>query len=256
MLAIISDIHSNKEALQAVLEDIRQRQITSIACLGDIIGYGPNPGECLDLIREHCDYVIMGNHDFAVLYEPTRFNPGAEDAVFWTRAKLESEPDSELIGARWDYLAGLNIREVIPGDNFGVREIQLVHGSPRRPINEYLFPDDIYNNTSKIASILERVENVCFIGHTHVPGIVTENLEFISPDDFEGEFELSPGKTIVNVGSVGQPRDRNPQACYAILNDGKVSFSRVEYDANKTASKVQAIENLNDYLGERLLEGK
>lgn len=257
MLAILSDIHSNLEALTAVLEDIKSQGITEIACLGDIIGYGPDPGPCLDLIRENSTYTVMGNHDFAVLYEPNRFNQGAEDAVFWTRQMLEAEPDPEKIAARWDFLAELDIREVLPGEKFGVWEILLVHGSPRRPINEYLFPDDIYNNSSKVSSALERVKNICFVGHTHVPGIITEEMQFISANDLEGEYELSAGgRSIINVGSVGQPRDRNPLACYAILDAGKIRYRRVKYDVKATAQKVHDSEHLNDYLGARLFEGK
>ena len=103
-LAIISDIHGNLDALEVVLEDIASKGITRICCLGDIIGYGPNPCECLDLVMEKCEFSLMGNHDFAVLYEPTSFNASAESAAYWTRAQLEKDPDLEAAKKRWAFL--------------------------------------------------------------------------------------------------------------------------------------------------------
>ncbi len=91
--AIISDVHANGSALKAVLADIRARGVNRIVCLGDIIGYGPDPLECVDLVRQNAEWSLMGNHDFAVLYEPTNFNPGAETAAYWTRAQFDAEPD-------------------------------------------------------------------------------------------------------------------------------------------------------------------
>ena len=100
--ALISDIHGNIDALQVVLADIDRRQVDRIICLGDIIGYGPNPRECLDMVMQRCEWSLMGNHDFAVLYEPTSFNLSAEQAAFWTRRQLELETDAERRHARWD----------------------------------------------------------------------------------------------------------------------------------------------------------
>ena len=134
--AIISDIHGNLDALRVVLDDIEKRGIQRIVCLGDILGYGPNPCECLDLVMERCELALMGNHDFAVLYEPTSFNATAEQAAFWTRAQLEAEPDATRRRKRWEFLGNLIIRE----RNY---EGLWVHASPRRPINEYIFPDDV-----------------------------------------------------------------------------------------------------------------
>src|SRR4030042_1252979 len=108
--AIISDIHSNLEALQAVLDDIKGRGISEVVCLGDIVGYGPNPKECLDLVRGHCRVTLMGNHDHAVLFEPTNFNLPAERACYWTRQMLETEPSAELRNARWEFLGKLPVR--------------------------------------------------------------------------------------------------------------------------------------------------
>lgn len=256
MLAIISDIHSNTTALQAVLEDIHARGVEQIVCLGDIIGYGPDPGPCLDLVQEHCQTVILGNHDYAVLYEPARFNLGAESAVFWTRQKLEQEQDTELAMKRWQFLGQLEVRRTLDGAPYGVDSLCFVHGSPRRPINEYMFPDDIYNNPTKITGAFERFEHLCFVGHTHVPGVFTDSPDFYNPDDLEGVYEISGSKALVNVGSVGQPRDRDPRSCYVLLEEGKIRFVRVEYDWQQTLQKVKDIEDLDDYLGTRLQEGR
>lgn len=256
MLALISDIHSNMEALSAVLADIESRGIGRIVCLGDVVGYGPEPGQCLDVIMDRCATVIMGNHDCATLYEPSRFNIGAENAIYWTRSQLESESDSTQIARRWGFLGSLAVREVMDGEEFGFREILLSHGSPRRPINEYLFPDDVHSSPGKIAASMERCEHICFVGHTHIPGVFTESLEFLEPDDIDNVYETSSEKALINVGSVGQPRDGDPRAGYATVEGGKITFVRVEYDLQTTMNKVYAIAELDDYLGTRLQEGR
>lgn len=256
MLALISDIHSNTEALSAVLADIESRGIERVVCLGDVIGYGPNPRECLDLIRRRCGDVILGNHDYATLYEPTRFNYGAEEAVYWTRRMLENDPDTTAIEERWGFLGGLDIRKVFDGQSFGCREILLVHGSPRRPVNEYLFPDDVFNTPAKLTTSFDRFGHVCFVGHTHLPGVFTSEPEFISPEDTRGVFEIPSAKVLINVGSVGQPRDRDPRASYVILDDGLIRFIRVEYDIKATTEKIRAIPELDDYLASRLEDGR
>lgn len=256
MIAIISDIHSNTEALSAVLEDIRRHQVEQIICLGDLVGYGPNPGPCLDMIIQHCQMVILGNHDYAVLYEPTHFNLGAESAVYWTRSTLREDPDEEKVKRRYDFLGKRPIRKILSGKDFGVREILLLHGSPRRPINEYIFPDDIYTAPEKVSGAFEKIAHVCFVGHTHVPGVFRESLDFRAPDDIGGEYEFNDEKVLINVGSVGQPRDRDPRASYVILSPGKVRFRRVEYDCSKTMQKILDTQELDDYSGRRLLEGR
>ena len=135
--AIISDIHGNLEALQAVLADARSQGAEDIICLGDIIGYGPNPCECLDLVIESTQVCLLGNHDQGALFDPEGFNTGAERAIFWTRAQLESgDPGGNE--RRWEFLGELP-RMKRDG------ELMYVHGSARNPLNEYVFPEDIYN---------------------------------------------------------------------------------------------------------------
>ena len=152
--AIISDIHGNLEGLQAVLADISAQEITEIFCLGDVIGYGPNPRECIDICRGF-ELTLLGNHDNGSLFDPEGFSSGAERAIFWTRAQLEdtSQKDAQ---ARWDFLAGLP-RTHRMGD------IMFVHGSPRSPLNEYVFPEDIYNQRK-----IERIFGFIPVSYTHL----------------------------------------------------------------------------------------
>jgi predicted phosphodiesterase len=131
--AIISDIHSNFEALQAVLKDIEQQGVSEIYCLGDIVGYGPNPRECLDLVMK-CKIVILGNHDQGAMFDPDGFNGPAERAIFWTREQLESVTEGrQAKERRWEFLAERprSVRE---------NGLLFVHGSARNPLNEYVFP--------------------------------------------------------------------------------------------------------------------
>ena len=257
MIAVISDIHSNTNALAAVLADIANRGADKVICLGDVIGYGPDPKGAIDLVMSNCDVTLMGNHDYAVLYEPVKFNTGAEGACFWTRQQLEEEPDVAKRNARWDFLGKLPVKHVMDGEDYGMGEIVFLHGSPRRPINEYIFPDDIYNNAVKVQGIFDRFNHVCFVGHTHVPGVFTAAPDFYSPDELEDVYEIdSRRKTLINVGSVGQPRDRDNRACYALIEDRAVRFARVEYDVETVAKEVYGIAELDDYLGTRLKEGR
>jgi diadenosine tetraphosphatase ApaH/serine/threonine PP2A family protein phosphatase len=215
-----------------------------------VIGYGPNPIECLDLIMQRASVTLMGNHDFAVFYEPYNFNIGAEQACFWTREQFESDPDVERRARRWKFLAGLPVYEKRPG------ELMAVHASPRRPVNEYIFPDDIYTNPNKFGPIFERVERICFCGHTHVPGVFLEGPDFYSPEELDQRFELGNDRAVVNVGSVGQPRDRDPRSSFVIFDGDSVEFVRVAYEVERTVKKFEAIPELDNFLGARLRDGR
>ncbi len=257
MLAIISDIHSNTEALSAVLADIDAQGAQRVICLGDVVGYGPNPKECLDLVRSRAEVCLMGNHDYAVMYEPSKFNLGAETACFWTRAQFEAEPDQQRKADRWEFLGQLKVKHAISGEPWGMGELVFAHGSPRRPVNEYIFPDDIYNSPSKVQWQFERFGQLCFVGHTHVPGVFLDTPDFYSPDELDGVFEVETGrKALINVGSVGQPRDRDNRASYVLVEEGKVRFRRISYNVDAVADQVCAIEELDDYLGSRLKDGR
>jgi predicted phosphodiesterase len=251
--ALISDIHSNLEALKAVLADIEQHSVSEIYCLGDIIGYGPNPRECIDMVRQ-CKVVLLGNHDQGAMFDPDGFNPPAERAIFWTRAQLESPAENPQVKEeRWEFLAE---RPRVYKEN----SFLYVHGSARNPLNEYVFPEDIYNQR-KMDRIFALVERYCFQGHTHVPGVFTENLpddlyQFHSPEDLEYVYKLDARKALVNVGSVGQPRDGDWRACYVLLDDESVYYRRVEYDIEATIQKIHAVPDLDNFLGDRLRDGR
>jgi len=250
MFAIISDVHSNMAALKTVFEDIDRRGIKEVFCLGDIVGYGPEPRECIDLIIERNVISIMGNHDHAVFYEPTNFNTGAERASYWTREALETEKDLEKRNRRWSFLGRLPVR-------LQMGKILMVHGSPRRPVNEYIFPDDIYTNTVKLSSIFERVDHLCFVGHTHVPGVFLDDPDFYSLEELDNVYTINEHeRAIINVGSVGQPRDQDVRTSYVVVNEEKVEFVRLEYDIEDTVQKILKNSNLDRFEGERLREGR
>jgi diadenosine tetraphosphatase ApaH/serine/threonine PP2A family protein phosphatase len=130
-----------------------------------------------------------------------------------------------------------------------------VHGSARNPLNEYVFPEDIYNQR-KMEKIFSLIEQHCFQGHTHVPGVFTQSLNFLSPEEVNGSYRLGDEKTMVNVGSVGQPRDGDPRSCYVVLEDSTVNFRRVSYEMDKTIKKIYDTPELDNFLGDRLREGR
>ncbi len=234
-IAIISDIHANQEALQVVLESIRDRQIEQIYCLGDIVGYGPNPNECVEMIRESCTKVLAGNHDFAAIgkNDIAYFNKHAKAAALWTRKKLKN--------AHKKYLATLKFTH--QND-----DMLMVHASPTNPEHWY------YVLTPGDASVEMQAFNqpVCFVGHSHIPVIFTVKKE-IKENVFKLDTEQ---KYIINVGSVGQPRDGNPDSCYCIYDPEtlKVEYVRVAYDIEKTYSKIISA-GLPVFLADRLLKG-
>jgi len=244
--AIISDIHSNIEALQAVLKTIEQENIDKIVCLGDIVGYGPDPNECIELIQQHCEIILTGNHDFACIEsaELFYFNQYAAKAVEWTVAVLTKE--------NLDFLAKLPLDGKI--ENF-----YLVHSSPFEPRSwDYILSlDDAEFNFSKF----DEANQICFIGHSHHPVIYVEYLE----NDYKYYRQLPDQKTqlkederyIINVGSVGQPRDYNPDAAYGIVDTTAQVYElkRVHYDVNKTFKKMVSV-GLPQFLADRLLIGK
>ncbi|PKL49159.1 MAG: phosphoesterase [Planctomycetes bacterium HGW-Planctomycetes-1] len=258
MFAIISDIHSNIEALTTVLADIEKRGIKKIYCLGDIIGYGPNPKECLDLVIEKTQVCVIGNHDYAILYEPTNFNLGAERASFWTRSQLETEPGSGKRHKRWEYLGTQQMRHTFSAELDGVKAtLEFVHASPKRPINEYLFPDDVYATPTKITSQFDRFKHICFIGHTHLPGVFLADPDFYTPEELDYVYPIIPEeRAIINVGSVGQPRDKDNRAAYVYVEKSTVNFVRVPYDYETTANKIRAVPELDNFEADRLSEGR
>ena len=247
-LAILSDIHGNLEALEAVLSDIADQGISQIYCLGDIVGYGPNPRQCIDRVMNF-DMCILGNHDQGALFDPEGFSSGAEKALFWTRQQLEDPGDDPAQNRkRWDFLAELPRNHREDGRLF-------VHGSARNPLNEYVFPEDVYN-IRKLERIFSLIEGHCFQGHTHVPGVFTTDGRFFSPEDLGNSCALADVRLMINVGSVGQPRDHDSRSCYVVVEDQRVHFRRVPYPLEVTVEKIHAIAELDNFLGDRLREGR
>jgi predicted phosphodiesterase len=223
-IAIISDIHANLEALEAVLNDIYAKNITEIVCLGDIIGYGPNPIECVDLCLNF-KVVILGNHEEAVLFGAVGFNPKAKLAIDWTRDQLNTQvKDKDVMRKRWNFLGEMKVHQEM-GD------VLYVHGSPREPTREYLFQTDIRDEI-KMQKNFDRVKKISFCGHTHSPGIFSTS-GFKNPADVFNVYLVGEEKAIINIGSVGQ-----------------------QYDIDKTVEKILAIKGLPPYLAMRLKEGR
>ncbi len=251
-IALISDIHANLEALQAVLSHIdSQPEVSKVYCLGDVCGYGPDPQAVIDLVNKRCEFALMGNHDFALLNQPIGFNPIAAGAINCQRNALEpgtfSFPSKK---SRWQFLQDL-LEDKTIGEN------AFVHASPRDKIFEYILPEDADYNPSKLEVVFQLVESRCFIGHTHRPGIMTEQPAWYSEKDLGMEYEFrAEEKLIINVSSVGQPRDRDPRACYAVVSETGVRWHRVEYDVQTTVRKVRENPCLDDLCGERLLQGR
>lgn len=251
--AVISDIHSNLEAFDAVLVDMKNQGVEDIICLGDLVGYGPNPIECIDKMMnlEFSQKVcLLGNHDQATLFDPDGFNTVAEQAIFWTREVLETARDRNA-QERWQFLGELP-------RYYRDKEFLFVHGSPRNPLNEYVFAEDIHE-LEKMEKLFAIIPQYCFQGHTHVPGIFTEDLNYYAFADLEDHcFELGQQKLMINVGSVGQSRDRDPRACYVIIDSekGYIEYRRVDYDIDITHNKICAIPDLADFLAERIKLGK
>lgn len=250
MIAIVSDIHGNLEALQAVLQDMAGFDVDAIYCLGDVVGYGPDPLPCVELAMEW-DLVLQGNYDKAAL--------GDDDLSGWTaaearrtvlrfRSQLARHDDrdaiTEFLGSRPSCLAA--------ADTF------YVHGTPRNHLHEYLFPEDVYN-TRKMDSIASHFESLCFCGHTHVPGLFRPNQsrefwEFLSPAECDSLYSITGDKLICNVGSVGQPRD-DPRASYVLFAPGIICFRRVEYDVERTIQKLRD-EDDDGFCGQRVSAGR
>ncbi len=250
MQAICSDIHANLEAFEVVLADMDKNGVTEVVCLGDIIGYGPNPKECLDLTRQF-GIGIQGNHEQALMVqmESATFNYRARSSLDWTRMQLDMlGAEREENARRWDQMAALRGTYTTNGNLY-------VHGTPRGPVCEYLYARDLYR-PEKVAENFSMIEWACFVGHTHVPGIFTEDMIYLTPQEVNYRYRLGTKKSIVNVGSIGQPRDGDIRASYVLRDGDTVLFRRLDYPVEKTAAKIRTIVDLPDFLAERLHEGR
>lgn len=230
LIALISDIHSNFEALQAVWKKIKHADV--ILCIGDLVGYGASPDEVVEFVRDQMKkrtfLCVRGNHDNAIAFGADwHFNPYARQAVRWHQRIMKSE--------NLEFLRKLPVRQIFTDDTG--RSYLIIHGSPRAPLDEYLFP---WLPDSEFRAVLSYVrQDDLLLGHTHMPMLV----------------EIGE-RRIINPGAVGQPRDGDWRAAYAIIDTetSEITFKRVEYDVQKAARKI--IEaGLPRFLAERLYDG-
>jgi diadenosine tetraphosphatase ApaH/serine/threonine PP2A family protein phosphatase len=238
--AILSDVHGNLESLRAVLADARE-QVDAVLCLGDVVGYGADPLACIELIAEKSIAVVGGNHEHAVagLMSLQWFNPYARAAAEWTRQRLDD-----------DHRAWLGALPLVRE----VEDATLVHASPARPEEwEYLVTaEEGYTAFPAFATRL------CFVGHSHLPGMWVQGSWGRAHDPTAVEITLEPGcRYIVNVGSVGQPRDHDARAAWALwdVDARRVSLRRVAYDVGAAQAKIRAA-GLPRYLADRLAAGR
>ena len=253
-IAIISDVHANLEALTAVIDDIRGQGVRDIYNLGDTVGYGPDPAACIDLVDAACNVNLCGNHDYAVLFDAEGFNPIAKKSVDYHRKILQPTPenDDNETERRWKWLGNLEPMHESP-------RFEAMHGSPRQPITEYVLPSDPEMDPLKLNDIFSAMsQSVAFVGHTHFPGVLEEHNEsFLMLSTLSGRYQIHDNcRAIVNVGSVGQPRDRNPKSCYVIYDGQSVTYRRVEYDVEKTVQKILALQEIHPASGLRLRDGR
>lgn len=238
-VVVLADIHSNLEALEAVLEEAKNTD--EMWCLGDVVGYGPSPNECCEIIKKKAKYCLAGNHDWGVLGKAdlSWFNVWAVEAIKITQKILDEKSRKFL--------------ESLP-EIKKLREVVLVHGSAKSPIYEYIF--ETHQAEISFANFSRRF---CFVGHTHYPVVFEkgDGIEEVVPH-FERMIKLKKGcRYIINPGSVGQPRDGDCRASYGIFDDQNLTFEfrRAEYPVEKTQEKMQAL-GLSSFLIQRLSLGR
>jgi len=250
-IAILSDVHANLEALQAVYSDLTQRGIKRTFFLGDIVGYGPNPAEVLEFIKQF-EFCLLGNHDEACLLGPPKtFNPAAARASVWTRKQIDPE---QMTGAflrptlfqqrkeQWEYLKNLKPVRIIS-------DIMFVHDTPAQPGSwRYVR----HRAEAELGFQKFPALRAFFFGHSHQPGVWYED-SYLTPEPGR-KFDFKK-RVMVNVGSVGQPRDKDPRACYVVLEPDGFRFFRISYDFAKTQQKIRACPELDASLAERLGKG-
>lgn len=238
---IFSDIHSNLEALQAVIKAYKSEGIDEYLCLGDVVGYGANPAECIEATKDITQIIIAGNHDWAVagLFSLEYFNDWAKQAVIWTQKKIDS--------AERNFLASLRL--IYENEDF-----ILVHGSLDQP-GEFNYMTDS-QRASQTFALMKKT--ICFLGHTHSADIFIQDKEGRIDYQREARLKLKEGyRYIVNVGSVGQPRDDNNKASLCIYDTakGEVLIKRVSYDIKSAQEKI-VVADLPPFLAARLSMGR
>ena len=245
-MAIISDVHANLPALEAVMDDIRKHSPDEIICLGDTVGYGPQPSECLTIVRQACSVVLMGNHEHAVLYGAEQFTPLAQVAIDWTAQKLNA-PET------LDYLSSLS-------SDYRRGNLRFVHGSIRNTLLDYVREADTpWAFFHLVRTLQEEFTDfdTCFVGHNHRAFLGTE-VGYIFPHDTQPApktaFRIGEEKAYVSIGSVGQPRDGDRRASWLMLSGDDIEYHRVEYARDKTIALIRKV-GLPEFLAERLRFG-
>jgi predicted phosphodiesterase len=242
-IAVISDIHANLQALEAVLEDIRETGVDEVWCLGDAVGYGANPNEVLEILADTCSTCLIGNHDLAALGEIdiSIFSTSAAEAALWTRRFLTDQST--------DFLRSL-------GGASGEREgVGLFHGSPRDPVWEYVLDTELAEDCLSI-----QPTRIGLIGHSHLALYFTRADELsrtTAEQAPEGtSLNLSRGQWLLNPGSVGQPRDGDPRAAWMELDTGnlEVTYRRSEYQIDEASAAIREA-GLPPNLADRLTTG-
>lgn len=237
--AVISDVHANREALDAVLRDIEKREITDIYFLGDAVGYGPEPNECISLLKEACHDLLAGNHDWGAcgLTDISFFNPHARAAIEWTR--------EALIPDHTEFLRSLPAIAV-----YRNQDITCAHATPYEPEQWHY----LLSHADAELNFRHCDTRLCFIGHSHQPFIM-EQLPSGELLTYHEKAPLHPERRyIINAGSVGQPRDRDPRSSYTVIDGKKVEIVRVSYDIESTQKKMSTA-GLPYSLIERLSHG-
>jgi diadenosine tetraphosphatase ApaH/serine/threonine PP2A family protein phosphatase len=238
-VAVISDVHGNRHALEAVLEAVAAEEPDEVWCLGDLVGYGPQPNECCRTVAAHADLCLAGNHDLVVLGSLSihDFAGDAAAAAQWTQTILAND-------AR-EFLAGL-------GSSARRNGVELFHGSARDPVWEYVLSEEAAWWTLQATTA-----PIVLVGHSHVPLAI-----FLDGEDLGGGLapeatvvDLAAGRWLLNPGSVGQPRDGDPRAAYLLLEPGRrASFHRVKYPIDRTQAEIRE-RGLPEALAARLAEG-
>ena len=254
--AILSDVHGNLEALTAVKEHMESLTlidpIEEIICVGDLVGYGPNPIECIYLADEMGMKITMGNHELGLFQSIDGFNKIAKRAAMWTRSIIKRHMKEPVVEK---YLKNLP-------DEIRTERVVYIHGSLRGSTKEYLIKrDDLFELKPEVRESLkinfDLIDEVGFTGHTHIPYICNDDFYLVHPEwsDYEPYDIFWTTKTLVNVGSVGQPRDGDTRACYVIFDGKTITHHRVEYDLQTTVKKINKIPKLDERLAKRLQRG-
>lgn len=234
---ILADVHANLDALNAVLEEAKKMRYERVLCLGDVVGYGAQPNECIEKMRSLDAICIMGNHDAAVCGKLTTewFNPEAVKCIKWTKQKITSQNKKWL--STLPYF-------------FSTRFLLAVHGSPMNPLTDYM------DKNLAIASLEKVVEDLIVVGHTHESFYYTKGAKGIKRIPENEKLKLMGKRAVVNVPAAGQPRDGNPKAGFAVLDfEARVlNVKRVEYNVKGAAEKIRAA-GLPASEAERLFKG-